>query len=81
MRFGKKGMSRDYSAIDISEVLDKILASAVGFFHRYHRGVIWTTAGDHEAMSLVTFYYGVDALKAFVIEKILTLGRSFARSI
>ena len=74
-------MSRDYSAIDFSEVLDKILSTAVGFSHRYNRGVIWTTAGDYEAMSLVTFYYGVDALKAFVIEKILTLGRSFARSI
>ena len=81
MRFGKKGLSRDYHAIYFSEVLDKVISSAVGFSHRYNRGVIWTTAGDHETMSLVTFYYGVDALKAFVIEKILTLGRSFARSI
>ena len=73
-------MSRDYSAIDFSEVLDKILSTAVGFSHKYNRGVIWTTAEDHETMSLVTFYYDVDALKAFLIEKILILGRSFARS-
>ena len=58
-------MSRDYSAIYFSEVLDKIISSAVGFSHRYNRGVIWTTAEDHETMSLVTFYYDVDALKVF----------------
>ena len=57
-------MSRDYSAIYFSEVLDKIISSAVGFSHRYNRGVIWTTAGDYETMNLVTFYYVVDALKA-----------------
>ena len=53
---------------------------SIGFSHRYERGVIRTTAEDHETMSLVTFYYDVDALKAFLIEKILILGRSFARS-
>ena len=58
-------MSRDYSAIDFSEVLDKILSTAVGFSHKYNRGVIWTTAEDHETMSLVTFYYDVYALKVF----------------
>ena len=42
-----------------------LLSTAVGFSHRYNRGVIWTTAEDHETMSLVTFYYDVDALKVF----------------
>ena len=56
MRFGKKGMLRDYSALYFSEDLDKILSTAVGFSHKYNRGVIQTTAGDHETMSLVTFY-------------------------
>ena len=56
MRFGKKGISRGNSAIYFSEVLDKVLSSAVGFSHRYNRGVTWTTAGDNEATSLVTFY-------------------------
>ena len=75
MKFGKKGMLRDYSAIYFSEVLDKIISSAFGFSHRYNRGVIWTTAGDYEAMSLVTFYYGVDALKAFLNYRILINSR------
>ena len=79
MRFGKKGMSRDYSAIYFSEVLDKIISSAIGFSHRYNRGVIWTTAGDYETMNLVTFYYGVDALKALNYRILINYREKFCR--
>ena len=57
------------------EVLDKVLSSAVEFSHRYYRGVTWTTEGDDEAMSLVTFYHGVDAFKAFLIYRVLINSR------
>lgn len=48
-----------------TEVLEIFPFSAVGFSHRQNTSIIGTSAEDNAALSLVIFYYVLDALKVF----------------
>ena len=57
-------MLRDHNFVYCIEVLDRPPHLALGFSHRYNRGITGTSIRDNEALRLVILFYGLYTLRS-----------------